>query len=102
MEFEEPYTSKVEMLAAWEKGWKCLFDALESINSSNFETKIKIRDEEHTIIEAVNRQLAHYPSHVGQLAFLGKMIKGPSWISLSIPKGGSDSFNKKMFGQPKS
>jgi hypothetical protein len=102
MEFEKPYASKVEMMAAWERGWECLFKALNSIDSSNFETKIKIRNKEHTLIEAINRQLAHYPSHVGQLAFLGKMIKGSDWISLSIPKGGSSSFNKKMFGPPKS
>ncbi len=97
MEFEEPYTNKKEMLLAWEKGWKCLFDALEEINASNFDTKIRIREEEHTIVEAINRQLAHYPSHIGQIAFIGKMIKGSNWISLSIPKGGSNAFNKKMF-----
>lgn len=97
-EFEEPYDSKVSMLAAWDKGWTCLFEALESINTSNFNTKVKIRNQDHTIMEAVNRQLAHYSSHVGQIVFLGKMIKGNSWKSLSIPKGGSAAFNKKMFG----
>ncbi len=99
MEFEAPYTSKNDMIAAWEKGWSCLFDALDSIDSSNFDTKIKIRNKEHTVIEAINRQLAHYSSHVGQLVFIGKMLKGPQWKSLSIPKGGSEAFNKKMFGK---
>ncbi len=99
MEFEAPYTSKNDMIAAWEKGWNCLFDALDSIDSSNFDTKIKIRNKEHTVIEAINRQLAHYSSHVGQLVFIGKMLKGPQWKSLSIPKGGSEAFNKKMFGK---
>ncbi|SHG96323.1 DUF1572 family protein [Flagellimonas flava] len=98
MEFEAPYASKPEMLAAWKNGWDCLFEALDSVNASNFNTKVKIRNQEHSIIEAVNRQLAHYSSHVGQLVFLGKMIKGKSWISLSIPKGGSEAFNRKMFG----
>lgn len=98
MEFEGPYTSKIEMITAWEKGWKCLFNALGSIDHASFETKIRIRDEEHTAIEAINRQLAHYCSHVGQIVFLGKMIKGSDWISLSIPKGSSEMFNKKMFG----
>ena len=102
MEFEASYPSKDEMLLNWEKGWKCLFDALESIDSSNFATKVKIRDEEHTVVEAINRQLAHYCSHVGQIVFLGKMIKGADWISLSIPKGGSKAFNQKMFGKDKS
>ncbi|WP_067037194.1 DUF1572 family protein [Allomuricauda sp. CP2A] len=101
MEFEAPYATKNEMIVAWEKGWNCLFDALESINPSNFDTKIKIRDEEHTVIEAVNRQLAHYASHVGQLVFIGKMLKGTRWKSLSIPKGDSDAFNQKMFGKDK-
>ncbi|SNY99422.1 DUF1572 family protein [Flagellimonas pacifica] len=101
-EFEGEYQSKTEMLAAWEKGWKCLFEALNNINASNFNTKIKIRSEEHTIVEAVNRQLAHYASHVGQIAFVGRMIKGNDWASLSIPKGGSTDFNKKMFGNSNS
>ncbi|MEX0313304.1 MAG: DUF1572 family protein [Allomuricauda sp.] len=102
MEFEGEYSSKDEMLQAWEKGWKCLFEALESINSTNFDSKVKIRNEEHTIVEAVNRQLAHYASHVGQIAFVGRMIKGADWVSLSIPKGGSEDFNKKMFGSSNS
>ncbi|WP_420601021.1 DUF1572 family protein [Flagellimonas sp.] len=101
-EFEGEYQSKAEMLTAWEKGWKCLFDALESIDSSNFHVKIKIRNEEHTIVEAVNRQLAHYASHVGQIVFVGRMIKGEDWVSLSIPIGGSADFNKKMFGSSNS
>ncbi|RYC51547.1 DUF1572 family protein [Flagellimonas olearia] len=99
LEFEEPYTSKTELLAAWEKGWQCLFTALESINAFNFDSKIKIRDEEHSIPAAINRQLAHYASHVGQIAFVGRMIKGDEWVSLSIPKGGSQAFNQKMFGK---
>lgn len=97
MEFEDPDTTKKEMLAAWEKGWGCLFNALDSIDNSNFDTKIKIRGQEHSLIEAINRQLAHYASHVGQIVLLGKMIKGPKWVSLSIPKGESETFNKKLF-----
>ncbi|AWX45650.1 hypothetical protein HME9304_02677 [Flagellimonas maritima] len=96
-EFEAPYNSKKEMIVAWEKGWNCLFQAINSISSSNFNSKIKIRNEEHTLVEAINRQLAHYASHVGQIVFLGKMIKGNQWTSLSIPKDGSADFNKKMF-----
>lgn len=96
-EFENPYTMKKEMLSAWEKGWQCLFDALESVNSANFNTVLKIRDEDHTLVQAINRQLAHYAAHVGQIVFLGKMIKGTDWVSLSIPKGGSAEFNKTMF-----
>lgn len=101
LEFEKPYTTKAEMLSAWEKGWKCLFDALESIDSANIESKVIIRGEEHTIIEAINRQLAHYASHVGQIVFVAKLIKGNNWNSLSIPKGESKAFNEKMFGTDK-
>lgn len=97
-EFEEPFLTKTEMISAWEKGWNCLFGALSNIDSSNFENHISIRGGDHTIIEAINRQLAHYANHVGQIVFVGKMIKGQDWVSLSIPKGASKAFNKKMFG----
>lgn len=96
-EFEEPFTTKTEMVAAWEKGWQCVFDSLASINSDNFNRLVKIRNEDHTIVEAVNRQLAHYATHVGQIVLLGKMVKGDSWVSLSIPKGESAVFNKGKF-----
>ncbi len=96
-EFENPYTDKPEMIAAWEKGWHCVFEALQSVNDSNFDTSIKIRSESHTIFEAVNRQLAHYSGHVGQIVFIGKMLRGNQWQSPTIPKGGSEAFNKKKF-----
>jgi hypothetical protein len=83
----------------WEKGWNCLFNALGTINDDNFETRIRIRNQTHTIPEAINRQLAHYASHVGQLVLLGKMIKKEDWISPTIPKGQSNAFNQKMFGK---
>lgn len=95
-EFEHPPKSKTEILAAWEKGWQCLFSALDVLNN-NFDTRIKIRNEEHTIIEALNRQLAHYANHVGQIVLLGKMVKGGEWVPLSIPKGGSERFNTEKF-----
>lgn len=98
-EFENTYTTKTEMTKEWEKGWQCLFNALDSINSENFDSKISIRNQPHTIFEAVNRQLAHYANHVGQIVFIGKMIKGDDWISLSIPKGKSNEFNRKKFGK---
>lgn len=98
-EFEHPPKSKTEMLAAWEKGWQCLFDALAAINADNFDTYIKIRNEEHTMVEAVNRQLAHYANHVGQIVLLGKMIKGGEWASLSIPKGATGQFNADKFSR---
>ena len=98
-EFEATYRSKKEMVQAWEKGWQCLFNALSTITSDNFDTTIRIRNEKHTVTEAINRQLAHYANHVGQIVLLGKMIKGENWISLSIPRGGSEAFNKEKFGR---
>ncbi|WP_289062076.1 DUF1572 family protein [uncultured Zobellia sp.] len=96
-EFENPSTTKTEMLAAWESGWQCLFNALNSVSTEKFDTVIKIRNENHSIVQAVHRQLAHYSGHVGQIVLLGKMIKGTAWVSLSIPKGHSDQYNKNMF-----
>lgn len=95
-EFENPPNNKKELLQVWNKGWQCLFTALDTINSENFNQKVKIRGEVHSIIQAVHRQLGHYASHVGQIMLLGKTIKGEDWHSLSIPKGKSVAFNQKM------
>ncbi|WP_394749729.1 DUF1572 family protein [Spongiimicrobium salis] len=95
MEFKDPYRKKEDLVAAWEEGWQCLFTALDSIDHNNFDTPIRIRTEEHSIVEAVHRQLAHYANHVGQIVFIGTMIKGEEWKSLSIPKGGSEEFNQR-------
>lgn len=98
-EFTNPPITKSDIIQLWEQGWECLFRALNTVNEDNFKTKIKIRNEPHTIIEAVNRQLAHYSNHIGQIVLLGKMIKGTDWVSLSIPKGNSEAFNQKKFKQ---
>ena len=97
-EFENPVIAKKEMIVYWEKGWQCLFDALNGIDESNFGNQIVIRSERHTIPQAINRQLAHYANHVGQIVFIGKMIQGQDWISPSIAKGNSQAFNDMMFG----
>ena len=96
-EFEASYKTKNEMLVAWETGWNCFFDAIEQINPETFERTIKIRNEPHTLPQALNRQLAHYSYHIGQIVLLGKTIKGENWVSLSIPKGQSKAFNKAKF-----
>jgi len=100
-EFEADIQDKAELLAKWNEGWACLFTALDSINSTNFDTTIYIRNMGHTIVEAINRQLAHYAYHIGQIVFVGRMIKGEQWQSLSIPKGKSQAYNQKKFAQPK-
>ncbi len=100
-EFENDVQSKEELLRKWNEGWQCLFDALDGINETNFDQPIYIRNIEHNITEAINRQLAHYSYHIGQIVFLGKMMSGGNWQSLSIPKGASTSYNKKRFAKPK-
>ncbi|MEZ4930963.1 MAG: DUF1572 family protein [Saprospiraceae bacterium] len=101
LEFENIIQSKNELIEKWEDGWQCLFIALESINENNFDTVIYIRNQGHTIVEAINRQLAHYAYHVGQIVFIGRMIKDGEWESLSIPKGQSSAFNQEKFSKEK-
>ena len=101
-EFEETINSKEEMLAVWEKGWNCFFDALNSLEPNQLDTIIYIRNEGHTVIEAINRQLAHYSYHIGQIVFYAKMLKKTEWNSLSIPKNKSNSYNSDKFSKEKS
>lgn len=101
-EFEETINSKEKMLAIWEKGWNCFFDALNSLEPNQLDTIIYIRNEGHTVIEAINRQLAHYPYHIGQIVFYAKMLKKTEWNSLSIPKNKSNSYNSNKFSKEKS
>ena len=74
---------------------------MDSVNEDNFETKVYIRNQEHSILEAINRQFAHYPYHIGQIVYIGKVIKGDGWESLTIPKGKSNEFNEEKFSKGK-
>ena len=100
-EFEDTLTSKKEILQAWEKGWICVFQAIDPLTASDLNRIAYIRNEGHTVMEAINRQLCHYAYHIGQIVLIGKMIKGKKWKSLSIPKGESDAFNARYFTRPK-
>ena len=75
LEFESVIKTKAELIEKWNAGWRCLFNALDSINKENFEIKVYIRNQEHSIMDAINRQLAHYSYHVGQILYIGKMMK---------------------------
>ncbi|WP_242084691.1 DUF1572 family protein [Aestuariivivens sediminis] len=101
LEFEDSYTTREALIAQWEKGWQCLFAALTSLRSEDLENIVFIRNQGHTVTEAINRQLAHYAYHVGQIVFLGKVLKGKDWSSLSIPKGHSKRYNEKKFSKEK-
>jgi len=100
-EFENDIHSRVELLDKWNEGWACLFNALEQINEHNIDSIIYIRNEGHSITDAINRQLAHYPYHIGQIVYIGKILQSENWKSLSIPKGNSNQFNSEKFAQPK-
>ncbi len=101
-EFENNLVSKEAVLASWDKGWACLFDALNKLKPDQLSQIIYIRNEGHTVVEAINRQLAHYPYHVGQIVFYAKQLKKDNWQSLSIPKNKSNSYNADKFAQEKS
>lgn len=100
-EFETENTDKTAILARWEEGWNVFLTTLESLTGDDLKKLVYIRNQGHTVLEAINRQLAHYPYHIGQIVFLGKSIVGDSWQSLSIPKGNSNQFNAEKFALPK-
>ena len=101
-EFYETLNSKEEILDLWNAGWNCFFNAINVLQDEELDTIIYIRNEGHTIIEAINRQLAHYPYHIGQIVFYAKMLKKNEWNSLSIPKNKSDLYNDDKFSKKKS
>ena len=100
-EFENDITSRQELLDKWNEGWNSLLEAIDSLTAEDLERIVYIRNQGHTVTEAINRQLAHYPYHIGQIVFIGKMVCENGWISLSIPKGNSKTFNADKFAQPK-
>jgi hypothetical protein len=99
-EFENDITSKEEMMNKWNEGWKVFLDTLKALKEDDLEKIIYIRNQGHTVLEAINRQLAHYPYHIGQIVFIGKMCT-QNWNSLSIAKGGSSDYNHEKFSKPK-
>lgn len=101
MEFEGVIQSREELLEYWTTGWDCVFEAINTITTENFNTQVYIRNQGHSVVEAVNRQFAHYAYHIGQIVYIGRMLKGPAWESLSIPKGKSSHFNKEKFSKDK-
>ncbi|MGH2553779.1 MAG: DUF1572 family protein [Chitinophagaceae bacterium] len=98
-EFETHDYSRQQLIEIWEKGWNCFFNSLQSLTEEDLLKIVYIRKEPLTVVDAINRQLAHYPHHIGQILFIGKIIKGEKWKSLSIPKGESLSYN--IGSQPK-
>lgn len=97
MEFVvEANKGKDEVVAYWEKGWQAVFDALEPLGAEDLSRTVTIRGKEHTVIQAINRQLMHYAYHIGQLVFLAKHFRAAEWKSLSVPRNKSQDFNEYL------
>jgi len=93
-EFEVHNYSKQQLIDLWNKGWKCFLDVLESLKEDDLMKTITIRKEQLSVTDAIIRQLAHYPYHIGQIVYVGRLIKNENWKNLSIPKGNSQAFNQ--------
>ncbi|WP_053218339.1 DUF1572 family protein [Virgibacillus senegalensis] len=100
-EFENTIASKGELLEVWEHGWQTLFAALYDLTEADLLKTVYIRGEGHLVIDAIERQLAHYASHVGQIVYIGKQVKDAEWETLSIPKGKSQEYLEQMLEQQK-
>jgi len=100
-EFESLTKDRNELMQQWQEGWQCLYHALASITDNDLERIVYIRNEGHTILEAINRQIAHYSYHVGQIVYLAKMFRNDAWQTLSIPRNKSADYNATKFEQEK-
>src|SRR5579883_667685 len=95
-EFVEPPASREQLMKTWEEGWSCLFRALEPLSESDLSRTVAIRGEAHSVMQAINRQLAHYSYHTGQIVMLAKHFRATEWKSLTIPRGKSRDFNQRV------
>jgi Protein of unknown function (DUF1572) len=95
-EFVEPPSTREALLDRWEQGWSLVFSALEPLSDADLGRQVMIRGEAHSVMQAINRQLAHYSSHCGQIILLAKYFAGDQWKSLSVPRNRSEEFNRKV------
>lgn len=96
-EFEtESGDSRAALMKRWDDGWECVFAAVEALEPGDLSKAVFIRGEPHSVMKAINRQLTHYAHHIGQIVFLAKHLAGPRWKTLSIPRGKSEEFDRKM------
>ena len=96
VEFIDPPPTRRDLMEAWEDGWKRLFETLESLSEEDLKRTITIRGEAHSVMQAVNRQVAHYGLHVGQIVLLAKHFAGSGWKPVSVPRGQSAEFNRQV------
>jgi hypothetical protein len=99
-EFEQQKVNKQQLLQLWEEGWKCFFDAVTSLSEADLEKTVYIRTQPLSVVDAINRQLAHYPYHVGQIIYAAKIIRNKNWENLSVPRGKSAEYNNELKRQP--
>jgi hypothetical protein len=95
-EFVVPPAGREELLTMWEAGWDCVFAALGPLTDADLQRTVTIRGEAHSVMQAINRQLAHYPYHCGQIVFLAKHFRNEQWTSLSVPRNKSGEFNERV------
>jgi hypothetical protein len=95
-EFEGPPPTRTELMQLWESGWECLFSALSSLTDEDMGRTVTIRGEAHSVMQAINRQVAHYSYHIGQIVFLAKHYAGARWSTLTIPRGKSEEYLRKV------
>jgi len=95
-EFENPPATRAEVLALWESGWACLFATLEGLTDADLGRTVTIRGEAHSVMQAINRQVAHYSMHVGQIILLARHFAGREWRTLSVARGSSAEFNRRV------
>jgi uncharacterized protein DUF1572 len=95
-EFEQPPATRAEVMRLWNDGWNRVFEALEPLSDSDLERTVTIRGEPHSVMQAINRQIAHYSYHIGQIVFLAKHLNASGWKSLSVPRNKSAEFNRKV------
>jgi Protein of unknown function (DUF1572) len=87
-------TSREDVMAWWEEGWACVLGSIDALKSEDVTRSVTIRGEPHTVLQAINRQIAHYAAHVGQIVFLAKHLRSSEWKTLTIPRGKSEEFKK--------
>jgi hypothetical protein len=95
-EFREPPVGRDALIKMWDEGWNCLFTALEALTDADLARTVTIRGEAHSVMQAINRQVAHYSYHCGQIVFLAKQLRADQWQCLSVPRGGSGAFNQRV------
>jgi hypothetical protein len=95
-EFENPVSTRAALIETWDEGWGYVFAALEPLSDADVDRTVMIRGEAHSVMQAINRQIAHYAYHCGQIVFLAKHLRAKQWQSLTVPRGRSEEFNQKV------